>query len=61
VLIAFSVGNALVVFGPILNNPLALSENVFFAFVDSMAPHSLYENNLRTLGRRPLGFRYEAP
>jgi hypothetical protein len=61
VLIAFSVGNALVVFGPILNNPLALSENVFFAFGDSMAPHSLYENNLRTLGRRPLGFRYEAP
>ncbi len=57
----FGLGNALVIFGPILNNPFAISEQVFFAFADSMAPHSLYEDNLQKMGRRPLGFPFEDP
>ncbi|MBC7369205.1 MAG: hypothetical protein H7343_20755, partial [Undibacterium sp.] len=57
----FGAGNALVIFGPILNNPLGVSEHAFFAFHDSKAPHFLHEGNLRTFGRRPLGFRYTAP
>ena len=48
-------GNALVVFGPILGNPLHLSEIAFYRFYDH-ANHANYAQNLKTHGRRPLGF-----
>ena len=48
-------GNALIVFGPILDNPYGLSEVAFYRFYDH-ANHANYENNLRHFGRRPLGF-----
>jgi hypothetical protein len=49
------LGNALIVFGPILDNPLGLSEIAFYRFYDH-ATHANYELNLHHLGRRPLGF-----
>ena len=57
-----SVGNALVVFGPILGNPGRISEVAFYRFYDHTDAHFLYEANLASLGRRPLGFpRAQAP
>lgn len=47
--------NALIVFGPILNNPIGLSETAFYRFYDH-ANHRNYEFNLAHYGRRPLGF-----
>lgn len=49
-------GNALIVFGPILNNPLRLSETAFYRFYNHIAAHGLYEHFLKEHGRRPLGF-----
>ncbi len=51
-----SVGNALVVFGPVLDNPGRLSEAAFYGFYDHTDAHFIYESTLATLGRRPLGF-----
>ena len=48
-------GNALIVFGPILDNPLRLSETAFYRFYDH-AGHATYQGNLDHFGRRPLGF-----
>ena len=48
-------GNALVLFGPALNNPLLLSEAAFYRFYDH-ANHANYEANLKNYGHRPLGF-----
>ncbi|HWA10143.1 MAG TPA: hypothetical protein VG838_11890 [Opitutaceae bacterium] len=48
-------GNALIIFGPILNNPLGLSETAFYRFYDH-ANHANYPANLRHYGRRPIGF-----
>ena len=53
-----SLGNALIVFGPILHNPGRVSEQAFYAFythTDVLLLHS-YEQNLDEHGRRPLGF-----
>lgn len=51
-----SLGNALIVFGPILDNPGKISEAAFYRFYDHTDAHFVYESTLRTLGRRPLGF-----
>ncbi|MEN9662995.1 MAG: Dolichyl-phosphate-mannose-protein mannosyltransferase [Verrucomicrobiota bacterium] len=48
-------GNALIVFGPILDNPHGLSEVAFYRFYDH-ANHANYTANLLKFGRRPLGF-----
>ncbi len=48
-------GNALIIFGPILDNPLGISELAFYRFYDH-ANHVNYELNLAKFGRRPLGF-----
>ena len=50
-----ALGNALVISGPLLMNPLRLSETAFYRFYDH-ANHLNYESNLRIYGRRPLGF-----
>ena len=55
-----AIGNALVVFGPILMNPLRLSETAFYRFYDH-ANHISYESNLNIHGRRPLGFLRPEP
>lgn len=55
-LAAVSLGNALIVFGPILDNPGKISEAAFYRFYDHTDAHFVYESTLRTLGRRPLGF-----
>ena len=50
------LGNALVSFGPALNNPLRLSERAFYRFYDHTDAHWAYRYNLEHYGRRPLGF-----
>jgi hypothetical protein len=60
VLIA-SAGNALIVFGPIANNPWSISENAFYRFYNHTDRHQAYANSLAQLGRRPLGFDREQP
>jgi hypothetical protein len=55
-LAAASAGNSLVVFGPILDNPLRVSEEAFYRFYDHNPEHSMYELELARFGRRPLGF-----
>lgn len=56
VMAAAALGNALIVFGPILNNPLRVSETAFYRFYDHFGDHGIYEASLRRYGRRPLGF-----
>jgi hypothetical protein len=51
------IGNALILFGPILGNPGGLSETAFYRFYNHTDAHFLYEENLDHLGRRPLGFK----
>lgn len=53
---AATVGDALIVFGPILGDPWRVSEYAFYRFYDHTDAHFVYEQNLRDLGRRPLGF-----
>jgi len=62
-LAAATLGDALIVFGPILFNPLGVSGTAFYRFYDHTDAHFFYEGNLRDLGRRPLGFprRMAAP
>ena len=48
-------GNALITFGPILNNPFKLSEHAFYRFYNHTDLHWAYEANLKNYGRRPLG------
>jgi hypothetical protein len=55
-LVGVICGNALVIFGPILNNPLKISETAFYRFYDHYPNHDIYETILRQYGRRPLGF-----
>ncbi len=55
------MGNALVVFGPILNNPLKVSEHAFYRFYNHTDLHWLYEAHLRDYGRRPIGFPQPQP
>ena len=55
------VGNALIVFGPILNNPWKVSEAAFYRFYNHTDIHSVYEDCLRNFGRRPLGFTKPQP
>jgi hypothetical protein len=54
-------GNALVVFGPILNNPLRVSETAFYKFYNHNDIHWVYEARLKEFGRRPLGFPRAVP
>jgi hypothetical protein len=56
---AASLGNAFIVFGPILGDPGGLSGSAFYRFYDHTDAHFLYEANLKRLGRRPLGFSGE--
>jgi hypothetical protein len=58
---AASIADALVVFGPILGDPLGVSGAAFYRFYDHTDAHFLYGANLRALGRRPLGFPRPAP
>jgi hypothetical protein len=58
---AATLGDALVVFGPILGNPLDVSGTAFYRFYDHTDAHYLYEGNLKSLGRRPLGFKKPPP
>jgi hypothetical protein len=60
-LAATSVADALVVFGPILGNPLGVSETAFYRFYNHTDAHFLYELTLKNLGRRPLGFKRAQP
>ena len=53
-------GNACILFGPVLNDPLGISENAFYRFYDH-ANHANYEINLKRYGRRPLGFPVPHP
>jgi len=55
-LAAVVFGNVLVEFGPILDNPLKVSEAAFYRFYDHSDFHDVYEHNLAFFGRRPLGF-----
>lgn len=50
-----SAGNALVLFGGALNNPLRVAETAFYRFYDH-GNHANFEQNLKNHGRRPLGF-----
>jgi hypothetical protein len=54
-------GNALIVFGPILDNPLKVSETAFYRFYNHTDLHWVYEENLHGYGRRPLGFPKPQP
>jgi hypothetical protein len=56
VLAATSLGNALVLFGPILDDPGGISKFAFYQFYDHTAAHFLYAANRAALGRRPIGF-----
>jgi hypothetical protein len=55
------IGNALIVFGPILANPLRLSETAFYRFYNHTDMHGIYEDRLREFGRRPIGFPRPQP
>lgn len=55
------IGNALIVFGPILGNPLKVSENAFYRFYNHTDLHWLYEAHLHDYGRRPIGFPKPQP
>jgi hypothetical protein len=55
-LTATFAGNALIVFGPILNNPFKISETAFCKFYNHSEHHWVYELWLKDSGRRPLGF-----
>ena len=61
VLVGVMIGNALIVFGPILNNPLKLSEYAFYRFYNHTDYHPIYELSLKNYGRRPLGFPRPQP
>jgi len=50
------LGNALIIFGPVLHNPLGVSGISFYRFYDHTDLHWIYEQNLDEFGRRPLGF-----
>jgi hypothetical protein len=54
--LAAACGNALIVFGPVLNDPLNVSETAFYRFYDHYDNHAIYQDSLRRFGRRPLGF-----
>ncbi|HTX66952.1 MAG TPA: hypothetical protein VMD31_14365 [Opitutaceae bacterium] len=60
-LAATTTGNALIVFGPILDNPGRLSEYAFYRFYNHTDCHWVYEATLKDLGRRPLGFPRPRP
>ena len=51
-----TLGDALIVFGPILNDPWHLSRDAFYRFYDHTDAHFVYDEHLATFGRRPLGF-----
>lgn len=62
VLGGFSLGNAFVIFGPILNNPLQVSETAFYRFYNHNDNHWVYaEHCLQRFGRHPLGFPVPKP
>jgi len=57
-----ALGNALVVFGPILNNPLRVSESAFYRFYNHNDEHWVYTDFcLKRHGRHPLGFTTSPP
>jgi hypothetical protein len=59
-LAGFSMGNALILFGPILNNPWRVSEIAFYRFYNHN-DRWFYERSLEQYGRRPLGFPTPRP
>ncbi|HVW20904.1 MAG TPA: hypothetical protein VHC86_06780 [Opitutaceae bacterium] len=60
-LAAAAVGNAAVIFGPILSDPGRISARVFYRFYDTSINHHDYRRNLALYGRRPLGFTHPEP
>lgn len=54
--LAALAGNALIVFGPILKNPLKVSEFAYYRFYNHNDVHWIYERYLNEYGRRPIGF-----
>jgi hypothetical protein len=61
-LVACSLGNALIVFGPILMNPLRVSETAYYRFYNHSDMHWIYEEIcLQHYGRHPLGFPAKKP
>jgi hypothetical protein len=58
---AACIANALVLFGPILRDPLGLSQEAFYRFYDHTDAHFVYRDNLDALGRRPIGFPRAQP
>jgi len=56
-----ALGNSLIVFGPILNNPFRLSEYAYYRFYNDTDDHLIYMESLKTFGRRPLGFPHPQP
>jgi Dolichyl-phosphate-mannose-protein mannosyltransferase len=61
VLVCAAAGNALIVFGPILDNPFQVSEHAFYRFYNDTDFHPIYEASLKAYGRRPLGFPRPQP
>ncbi|MBN2355974.1 hypothetical protein JXO59_07660, partial [candidate division KSB1 bacterium] len=49
------IGNGIVIFGPLLNNPFRLSSQVYWRFYQHSGPDSM-QINLERYGRRPSGF-----
>ncbi len=57
-----ALGNALIVFGPILNNPSRVSETAYYRFYNHNDDHWVYEQYcLKLHGRHPLGFPAPLP
>ena len=50
------VMNALVVFGPVMSDPVGVSTRAYYRFYNHWFFHEQYRENLENLGRRPLGF-----
>lgn len=53
---ATCAANALIVFGPVANDPLRLSGHAYYRFYNHSENHWLYRFNLKRYGRHPLGW-----
>jgi hypothetical protein len=49
------LGNAFVISGPVLNDPLNISSNIYWNFYKHYQPENM-QINLETFGKRPIGF-----
>jgi hypothetical protein len=55
-IVGCSMGNFLIVYGPILDDPMHLSAIAFHNFTRTGESDSAYDDNLQAFGRYPLGF-----